>query len=142
MTCMDQPSDAEWCTVTNRALSRSSNRHSSAFISGISRALIEPASTSWTSLAMTWSLEVPVTGGRSLTSSGTRHGGHTCWYGGPGAPAPPAGGLVGRVAFPAPQGPGQLMAGAHVIEQPLRHREIYRPAAPDPADRHEPGPER
>src|ERR1022692_984166 len=82
MTCMDQPSDAEWCTVTNRALSRSSNRHSSAFISGISRALIEPASTSWTSLAMTWSLEVPVTGGRSLTSSGTRHGGHTCWYGG------------------------------------------------------------
>ena len=31
---------------------------------------------------MTMSRDVPVTGGRSLTSSGTWHGGHTIWYGG------------------------------------------------------------
>src|SRR5215469_980787 len=28
------------------------------------------------------SLDLPVTGGKSLTSSGTRHGGNTSWYGG------------------------------------------------------------
>src|ERR1022692_2141007 len=82
MSCMDQASDAEWCTVRNRALSRSSNLHSSAFISGTSRALIEAASTSRISSWTTRSLDLPVTGGSSLTSSGTWHGGHTCWYGG------------------------------------------------------------
>ena len=77
MTCTDQPSDTEWCTVRSRTLSWSSNLHSSTFISGTSRALIEPASASRISSWTTRSLDLPVTGGRSLTSSGTRHGGST-----------------------------------------------------------------
>src|SRR5579871_4449635 len=82
MTCTDQPSDTEWCTVRSRTLSRSSNVHRSAFISGTWRALIEPASASRISSWTTRSLDLPVTGGRSLTSSGTWPGGSTIWLGG------------------------------------------------------------
>jgi len=82
MTCIDQASDTEWCTVRNSALSRSSNLHSSARSNGTSRALIEPASTSRVSSWTTRSLDGRSAGGRSLTSSGTRHGGNTAWQGG------------------------------------------------------------
>jgi hypothetical protein len=79
MIPIDQPSETEWCTERSRALSRSSNRASSARNSGTSRVLIVPHSASAYSSPMILSLDLPVSGDRSLTSSGTWHGGSTIW---------------------------------------------------------------
>jgi hypothetical protein len=76
ITSIDQPSQAEWWAVTNRTLSRSSNRHSRARSSGTSRALRVSlrCASSW----MTASRAAPAAAGTSWTSSGTGHGPSTC----------------------------------------------------------------
>ncbi len=74
------------------------------------------------------SLDLPVTGGRSLTSSGTGHGGQHQ--------------LVRRIGVPDHQGAQQLMAGDHVVERALQHRDIHRAGDAQRADHHEPEAER
>ena len=128
MICIDQASDAEWCTIRSRALPVSSNLPGSALISGTSRALTEPASASVISSWMTTSLDSPAAA--LEVPDLQRHRARREHR------------LVRRAGVPGHHGAQQLMAGDHVIERSLQHGEIHRAGDPQRADHHEPGTER